>query len=92
MNFQAYKTEGFTTKCLQTTESSSWGVLLVQRINTLPVGNCTIVNMQSRRCCTWASRLTFMGMRLVQSGYSVRYIPRIVEAADWDYIERGLKQ
>jgi uncharacterized circularly permuted ATP-grasp superfamily protein len=95
MKFQAYKTEGFYDEMFADDGSPRPGAsFIVQRINTLPVGELH----HRQRAAEQA--LLHLGITFNVYGdaagteriFPFDIIPRIVEAADWDYIERGLKQ
>ena len=95
MNFTAYDTEGFYDEMLAANGRPRAGAaLLVQRIATLPAGELV------RRQRAAEQALLQLGITFNVYGdasgteriFPFDIIPRMVEAADWAYIERGLKQ
>jgi uncharacterized circularly permuted ATP-grasp superfamily protein len=95
MKFQAYKTEGFYDEMFVDDSSPRPGAsFIVQRINALPQGELH----HRQRAAEQA--LLHLGITFNVYGdaagteriFPFDIIPRIVEAAEWDYIERGLKQ
>src|SRR5688572_29473552 len=95
MRFTGYNTSGFFDEMFAVDSRPRAGAaLLVQRINSLPAGEL----QQRQRAAEQA--LLHMGITFNVYGddagteriFPFDLIPRIVEAADWAYIERGLKQ
>jgi Circularly permuted ATP-grasp type 2 len=54
--------------------------------------SCCARRPQSVYCCRAASRSTFMATTRPLKIFPFDVIPRIVEASEWDWIEKGLKQ
>ena len=95
MQFTAYDTDGFFDEMFEADGHPRAGsALLVQRIHSLPQGEL----LQRQRAAEQA--LLHMGITFNVYGdeagteriFPFDVIPRIVEAADWALIERGLKQ
>ncbi len=95
MQFTAYDTDGFFDEMFEADGRPRAGsALLVQRIHGLPQGEL----LQRQRAAEQA--LLHMGITFNVYGdeagteriFPFDVIPRIVEAADWALIERGLKQ
>jgi uncharacterized circularly permuted ATP-grasp superfamily protein len=95
MTFTAYDTEGFYDEMLTADGQPRAGAaLLVQRLAALPEGEL----LQRQRAAEQA--LLQLGITFNVYGdtsgteriFPFDIIPRLVEAADWAYIERGLKQ
>jgi len=95
MQFTAYDTDGFFDEMFEADGRPRAGsALLVQRIHGLPQGEL----LQRQRAVEQA--LLHMGITFNVYGdeagteriFPFDVIPRIVEAADWALIERGLKQ
>src|SRR5712691_6707214 len=95
MQFTAYDTDGFFDEMFEADGRPRAGsALLVQRIHGLPPGEL----LQRQRAVEQA--LLHMGITFNVYGdeagteriFPFDVIPRIVEAADWALIERGLKQ
>jgi uncharacterized circularly permuted ATP-grasp superfamily protein len=95
MRFTGYDTGGFFDEMFAVDSRPRAGAaLLVQRINSLPTGE-----LQHRQRAA-EQALLHMGITFNVYGddagteriFPFDLIPRIVEAADWAYIERGLKQ
>jgi uncharacterized circularly permuted ATP-grasp superfamily protein len=95
MTFTAYDTEGFYDEMLAADGQPRAGAaLLVQRLAALPAGEL----LQRQRAAEQA--LLQLGITFNVYGeasgteriFPFDIIPRLVEAADWAYIERGLKQ
>jgi len=95
MQFSAYDTAGFYDEMFEADGRPRAGAtLLVQRIHGLPQGEL----LQRQRAAEQA--LLHMGITFNVYGdaagteriFPFDVIPRIVEAADWALIERGLKQ
>lgn len=95
MQFTAYDTEGFFDELFEANGRPRTGAaLLVQLINALPAGEL----LRRQRAAEQA--LLYMGITFNVYGdeagteriFPFDVIPRIVEAADWTRIERGLKQ
>lgn len=95
MRFTGYTTSGFFDEMFAVDNRPRAGAaLLVQRINSLPMGE-----LQQRQRAA-EQTLLHMGITFNVYGddagteriFPFDLIPRIVEAADWAYIERGLKQ
>ena len=95
MTFSAYDTEGFYDEMLAADGRPRAGAaLLVQRLAALPEGEI----LQRQRAAEQA--LLQLGITFNVYGeasgteriFPFDIIPRLVEAADWAYIERGLKQ
>jgi uncharacterized circularly permuted ATP-grasp superfamily protein len=95
MRFEAYNSEGFYDEMFTPDGCPRAGAaLLVQRINLLPEGELI------RRQREAEQALLHLGITFNVYGdaagteriFPFDIIPRIVEAADWAYIERGLKQ
>ncbi len=95
MSFSAYDTGGFYDEMLQADGSPRPGAaLLMQRIVALPEGEL----LRHQRASEQA--LLDLGITFnvygdesgVEKVWPFDIIPRIVEASEWAYIERGLKQ
>ena len=95
MQFTAYDTEGFFDEMFDANGHPRAGsTLLVQRINALPEGELLHRQQAAEQA------LLHMGITFNVYGdeagteriFPFDVIPRIVEAADWAIIERGLKQ
>jgi uncharacterized circularly permuted ATP-grasp superfamily protein len=95
MDFTAYDTAGFYDEMLTADGRPRAGAaLLVQRLATLPAGELV------RRQRAAEQALLQLGITFNVYGeaagteriFPFDIIPRLVEAADWAYIERGLKQ
>ena len=95
MTFTAYDTAGFYDEMLTADGQPRAGAaLLVQRLAALPAGEL----LQRQRAAEQA--LLQLGITFNVYGeasgteriFPFDIIPRLVEAADWAYIERGLKQ
>ncbi len=95
MQFTAYDTDGFFDEMFQADGHPRAGsALLVQRINALAEGEL----LHRQRAAEQA--LLHMGITFNVYGdeagteriFPFDIMPRIVEAADWSLIERGLKQ
>jgi uncharacterized circularly permuted ATP-grasp superfamily protein len=95
MKFQAYQTEGYYDEMFAVDGSPRPGAsLLVQRVNSLPAGELHYRQQAAEQA------LLHLGITFNVYGddagteriFPFDIIPRIVEAADWAYIERGLKQ
>ena len=95
MKFCAYQTEDFYDEMFAADGSPRSGAsLLVQRIHSLPAGELRHRQRSAEQA------LLHLGITFNVYGdtagteriFPFDIIPRIVEAADWQYIERGLKQ
>jgi uncharacterized circularly permuted ATP-grasp superfamily protein len=95
MDFLAYDTEGFHDEAFEADGRARAGAaLLMQRIASLPAGEL----LRRQRAAEQA--LLNLGITFNVYGdaagteriFPFDIVPRIVEAADWAYIERGLKQ
>lgn len=95
MNFQAYDTEGFFDELFEAPGKPRPGAVpLIQRIESFPSGDLL------RRQKAAEATLLQMGITFNVYGHEAGtekiwpfdIIPRIVEAKDWDYLERGLAQ
>ena len=95
MNFQAYDTEGFYDELFEAAGRPRAGVLpLIERLESMPEGDLL------RRQKAAEAALLQMGITFNVYGHEAGteriwpfdVIPRIVEARDWEYIERGLRQ
>ena len=95
MNFERYDTGGFYDEMFEADGNPRGGAaLLVQRIEALPEGEL----LEHRR----ASERALLQLGITFNVYGNKsgtervwpfdIIPRIVESAEWAYIERGLKQ
>ena len=95
MDFKNYKTEGFFDELFQSDGKARPGAMaLVNRINELPPGE-----LQRRQAAAEAAFLTngitfavYGDERGMDKIIPFDVIPRIVEAHDWERLERGLKQ
>ena len=95
MNFNDYDIEGFHDEMLQADGSPRAGAaLLAQRVASLPEGEL----LRHQRAAEQAMLQLGITFNVYgdESGtekiFPFDILPRIVEAADWGYIERGLKQ
>ena len=95
MSFEGYDTGGFYDEMLEADGSLRGGAaLLAQRIEALPAGEL----LEHRRASEKA--LLQLGITFnvygdesgIERVWPFDIIPRIVESAEWAYIERGLKQ
>ena len=95
MNFKDYDTEGFYDEMLQADGRPRAGAaLLAQRVASLPEGEL----LRHQRAAEQAMLQLGITFNVYgdESGtekiFPFDILPRIVDAADWGYIERGLKQ
>ena len=95
INFEGYDTEDFYDEMLEAGEGPRPGsALMAQRIESLPEGEL-LMRQRAAEQSMLQLGITFnvygdeSGTEKI-SPFDI--IPRIVEARDWDYIERGLKQ
>ncbi len=95
MNFAGYQTEGYFDELFGEGGIPREGAaLFADRINALPIGELT------RRQKAAEAALLQMGITFAVYGdksgtekiFPFDIIPRIIEAHDWDHLERGLKQ
>src|SRR5438874_9462457 len=95
MDFTRYDCEGFFDEIFEAAGQARAGAeLLVQKLSTLPMSE--LVRRQK------AAENAFMRMGITFNVYSdgqgtekifpFDLLPRVVEAKEWDWIERGLKQ
>ena len=95
INFEGYDTEDFYDEMLEAGEGPRPGsALMAQRIESLPEGEL-LMRQRAAEQSMLQLGITF-NVYGDESGtekiFPFDIIPRIVEARDWDYIERGLKQ
>ena len=95
MNFEGYDTGGFYDEMFEADGSPRRGAaLLVQRIEALPKGEL-LEHLRASERALLQLGITF-NVYGNKSGtervWPFDIIPRIVETAEWAYIERGLKQ
>jgi uncharacterized circularly permuted ATP-grasp superfamily protein len=95
VNFAGYQTEGYFDELFGEGGIPREGAaLFADRINALPIGELT------RRQKAAEAALLQMGITFAVYGdksgtekiFPFDIIPRIIEAHDWDHLERGLKQ
>jgi len=95
MDFRTYSTDGFYDELIDASGRPRGGALpLIERLESLPKGDL-VARQKSAE-----SALLQMGITFNVYGHAAGtekiwpfdLVPRIVEAKDWAYIERGLKQ
>ena len=95
LNFDGYDTGDFHDEMLEADgRPRAGGALLAQRVSSLPSGEL-VRRQRAAEQAMLQLGITF-NVYGDESGtekiFPFDILPRIVEAADWDYIERGLKQ
>lgn len=95
LNFNSYNTENFYDELIDASGAPRSGVkILIERIESLPKDDL-LKRQQAAESAMYNMGITFTvygdddGTEKI---FPFDIIPRIVQASDWSYIERGLKQ
>ncbi|MDH5709684.1 MAG: circularly permuted type 2 ATP-grasp protein [Hylemonella sp.] len=95
LDFKSYETTGFYDELIQPTGAPRSGArILVERIESLPDGEI-IARQKAAEAAMYNMGITFTvygSDEGTEKIFPFDIVPRIVEAQDWAYIERGLKQ
>lgn len=95
LNFNEYNTESFYDELIETSGIPRAGArLLIERIESLPEGD-VLSRQHAAEAAMYNMGITFTvygSDEGTEKIFPFDIIPRIVEARDWAYIERGLKQ
>ena len=95
LNFNAYDTESYYDELIESPGVPRPGAkILVNRIETLPDGEI-LARQKAAEATMYNMGITFTvygSDEGTEKIFPFDIVPRIVEAKDWEYIERGLKQ
>jgi len=95
LNFKSYDTENFYDELIDATGVPRPGArILVERIESLPDGDI-LARQKAAEIAMYNMGITFTvygSDEGTEKIFPFDIVPRIVEARDWEYIERGLKQ
>lgn len=95
LNFNEYNTESFYDELIEASGIPRSGArLLIERIESLPEGD-VLSRQHAAEAAMYNMGITFTvygSDEGTEKIFPFDIIPRIVEARDWAYIERGLKQ
>ncbi|MCG6933787.1 MAG: circularly permuted type 2 ATP-grasp protein [Gallionella sp.] len=95
LNFKSYDTENFYDELIDSSGVPRPGArILVERIESLPDGDI-IARQKAAEAAMYNMGITFTvygSEEGTEKIWPFDIVPRIVQARDWEYIERGLKQ
>ncbi|HUW75821.1 MAG TPA: circularly permuted type 2 ATP-grasp protein [Gallionella sp.] len=95
LNFKSYDTENFYDELIDSAGQPRTGArILVERIESLPDGDI-LARQKAAEVAMYNMGITFTvygSDEGTEKIFPFDIVPRIVEAHDWKYIERGLKQ
>ena len=95
LNFKSYDTENFYDELIDSAGQARPGArILVERIESLPDGDI-LARQKAAEVAMYNMGITFTvygSDEGTEKIFPFDIVPRIVEAHDWKYIERGLKQ
>jgi uncharacterized circularly permuted ATP-grasp superfamily protein len=95
LDFKSYDTEDFYDELIESSGESRPGArILVERLESLPDGEI-LSRQKAAEAAMYNMGITFTVYGAdegTEKIFPFDIVPRIVEAGDWEYIERGLKQ